>query len=215
MINCNTTLAPIDLSCSDTSIGGIDRLMVGLRDNLFYTENTDGSVYSVHGVFYNIAIVENTGASSFQENQSISSGVRVSTPTVTAEVLTMTADVREAIDILAQPYINLVALVRATSGEWFLVGKEFGLSMSAEGRSGAQRSDKAGYILTLTGEENNLSDVLDESQVDAFVVLDEEGNSIAPDGEAYMTRLIELSKTEYVNIGSFSATMENLKNAIL
>jgi hypothetical protein len=189
--------------------------MVGLRDNLFYTENTDGSIYSVHGVFYNIAIVENTGASSFQENQSVSNGSRVSTPTITAEVLTMTADVREAIEILAQPYINLVALVRATSGEWFLVGKEFGLSMSAEGRSGAQRSDKAGYILTLTGEENTLSNILDESQVDAFVVLDDEGNSIAPDGEAYMARLIELSKTEYVNIGSFSATMENLKNAIL
>lgn len=211
---CTPNLEGIDMDCNN-SVGGIDRLMIGLRDTLYYTEDSEGDLVSVHGVFYNIDILENAGTSSFTDVTTNNDGVTVSVPTITAEVLGMTPSVRKAVQGFAQPYAKLVALVRLTNGEWALAGKEFGLSLTAEGASGTQRSEKQRYTLTLVGEENYMADLLDEDQVDAFIVENSSGLEVAEDGHAYMERLIELSKTEYVNIGSFSTTMENLQNAIL
>jgi len=214
-MNCTTSLEGIDFSSCDNSVGGIDRIMLGLRDNLVYLEDANGRVTSVHGVFYNIDILENSGGSSFTDVLSITSdGSKSVVPTVTAEVLTQSSAVTKAINAFAQPYLNLVALVRLTTGEWVLAGKEFGLTLTASGTSGSQRSEKAGFTLSLVGEENTLSDILEEENVDAYIVAGAADRAMAVTGQEYMARIAELAKSEYINFGSFSATMENLEKAL-
>jgi hypothetical protein len=79
-------------------------------------------------------------------------------PTITMEFLRMDDDKRNALEKIATPGAEMVAFVETAAGTKHLVGFDFGLyAGTVDGASGAARTDKNRYQLTLIGEENVLA----------------------------------------------------------
>ena len=79
-------------------------------------------------------------------------------PTITMEFLRMDATKRNALEKIATPGAEIVAFVETAAGTYHVVGLDFGLyAATVDGASGAARTDKNRYQLTLAGEENVLA----------------------------------------------------------
>ena len=79
-------------------------------------------------------------------------------PTITMEFLRMDSAKRNALEEIATPGAEIVAFVETAAGTKHLVGFDFGLyAGTVDGASGAARTDKNRYQLTLVGEENVLA----------------------------------------------------------
>ena len=79
-------------------------------------------------------------------------------PTITMEFLRMDNLKRAAFDKIATPGAEIVAFVETAAGTCHVVGLDFGLyAATVDGASGAARTDKNRYQLTLVGEENALA----------------------------------------------------------
>jgi hypothetical protein len=90
-------------------------------------------------------------------------------PTITMEFLRMNATKRNALEEIATPGAEIVAFVETAAGTKHLVGFDFGLyAGTVDGASGAARTDKNRYQLTLVGEEN----------VFAYPIADSEWNKL-------------------------------------
>lgn len=83
-------------------------------------------------------------------------------PTIQVEFLRMDAAKRTTLETIATPGAEIVAFVETAAGTYHMVGYDFGLyAATVDGASGASRTDKNRYQLTLVGEENLLSATLD------------------------------------------------------
>lgn len=86
-------------------------------------------------------------------------------PTITMEFLRMDSDKRNALEEIATPGAEIVAFVETAAGTKHLVGFDFGLyAGTVDGASGAARTDKNRYQLTLIGEENVLAYVIPDAE---------------------------------------------------
>jgi len=94
-------------------------------------------------------------------------GTSTAVPTIALEFLRMDATKRNALEKIASPGAEIVAFVETAAGTYHMVGYEFGLyAGTVDGASGAARTEKNRYQLTLVGEENVLSYSLDEATFD-------------------------------------------------
>lgn len=85
-------------------------------------------------------------------------------PTIQVEFLRMDAAKRTALEEIATPGAEIVAFVETAAGTYHMVGFDFGLyAGTVDGASGAARTDKNRYQLTLVGEENVLAYTLDSA----------------------------------------------------
>jgi hypothetical protein len=85
-------------------------------------------------------------------------------PTIQLEFLRMDAAKRNALEEIATPGAEIVAFVETAAGTYHMVGYGFGLyAGTVDGASGAARTDKNRYQLTLVGEENVLAYTLDST----------------------------------------------------
>lgn len=79
-------------------------------------------------------------------------------PTIQVEFARMSAGLRNTLESIAKGGAEMVAIVETAAGTVHAVGTEFGLyASSVDGASGASRTDKNRFQLTLTGEENSLA----------------------------------------------------------
>jgi len=85
-------------------------------------------------------------------------------PTIQVEFLRMDAAKRATLEKIATPGAEIAAFVETAAGTYHLVGYDFGLyAGTVDGASGASRTDKNRYQITLIGEENVLAYTLADS----------------------------------------------------
>lgn len=99
------------------------------------------------------------GFSNFSDVKTVNAdGSASAVPTVQVEFARMSAQLRNDLDTLATGGGEMVAIVETAAGTVHAIGTEFGLyAGTVDGATGAARTDKNRYQLTLTGEENSLS----------------------------------------------------------
>lgn len=99
------------------------------------------------------------GFSNFSDVKTVNAdGSASAVPTVQVEFARMSAQLRNDLDAIATGGGEMVAVVETAAGTVHAIGTEFGLyAGSVDGATGAARTDKNRYQLTLTGEENSLS----------------------------------------------------------
>lgn len=161
---CDVTLTGITLSCTDIYSGGLKSLVIFNKSDLTdvvpdlaagtYVAATDQSASGV-------VIDFNTkdGFSNFSDvaTRNIDGSGNV-VPTISIELPRMDTSKRAALNAMAVGGAELVAFVETAAGTQHMVGYDFGLIVSSvDGQSGANRSDKNRFQLTLTGDENVLA----------------------------------------------------------
>ena len=161
---CEATLSAISVSCTDLYTGGLKSLMLFNRQDLaevvldeatgLFTMATSAFATGVELTFNN-----KDAFSNFTDVMTAdASGSRSAVPTIQMEFTRMTAPTRSSLQVLTQAGAEIVAALETAAGTQHLVGMEFGLmATSIDGATGANRSDKNRFQLTLTGEENSLS----------------------------------------------------------
>ena len=172
---CNVNLSGISFSCTDLPVGGLTKVLVGDKTDLvaLITVDTDKNAVT----YGDVAITPTTanlladgdvveldfnnkdGFSVFNDVKTVNGDGSVSTiPTIAIEFPVMSTVKRDALEQMAVGGAELVAFVQTAAGTMHLVGFEYGLyAGTVDGTSGASRSDKNRYQLTLTGEESSLA----------------------------------------------------------
>jgi hypothetical protein len=121
-------------------------------------------------LFHEIKFNNKDGVSVFTDALTVeANGSKSVVPSIAIEIPLMNPDNNTALGIMSEGG-ELVALVETAAGTYHMVGADFGLyTGSIEGNSGAQRTDKNHYLLTLTGLESQLSySILSEADYTAF-----------------------------------------------
>ena len=175
---CDVTLAGISYGCDDLGVGGIVALAIANKADVITAVggavNIDNSTRiidnasvaalaagDIMGVQFNLK----DGFSVFSEVKTVNADGTTSTvPTVSVEMPKMTGERLTALNQLSKAGAELVAFVQTAAGTYHVVGLDYGLYASTiDGNSGAGRSEKNRFQLTLTGEENGLSYQFDET----------------------------------------------------
>lgn len=184
MASCTPTIAipSITFDC-DIPLGGLSRVYVG------YLEGASGIAGGWKGLgidvtgadgTYLITDSDATGAAStdkmwveipFNTNDEVSNfidekttntnGTSETVPTIEIELALMSAERQQALREMTRGGLPLVAAIETAAGTYHIAGADFGLVGSVSGASGAQRSDKNAYTLTLTGRERDLAIAFD------------------------------------------------------
>lgn len=99
------------------------------------------------------------GFSNFADVKTVNAdGSSSAVPTVQVEFARMSSALRNDLDTIATGGGEMVAVVETAAGTVHAIGTEFGMyAASVDGATGAARTDKNRYQLTLTGEENSLA----------------------------------------------------------
>jgi hypothetical protein len=172
---CNVNLSGISFSCTDLPVGGLTSVMIGEKSDLdaliaVVTDKTLASYGEVtitpettallaDGDVVELNFNNKDGFSVFNDVKTVNGDGSVSTvPTIAIEFPVMSVAKRDAMEQMAVGGAELVAFVQTAAGTHHLVGFEYGLyAGTVDGTSGASRSDKNRYQLTLTGEESSLA----------------------------------------------------------
>jgi hypothetical protein len=172
---CNVNLSGISFSCTDLPVGGLTKVLVGDKSDLLalVSVETDKSeaLYGqvtitpttadllADGDVVDLNFNNKDGFSVFNDVKTVNGDGSVSTiPTIAIEFPVMNVAKRDALEQMAVGGAELVAFVQTAAGTHHLVGFEYGLyAGTVDGTSGASRSDKNRYQLTLTGEESSLA----------------------------------------------------------
>jgi len=175
------TLTGITYSCTDIPYGGLKRvLLANLADvsPSISVDNATGivTVDTVTNIIPAGSIVEldfsnKDGFSSWTETKTVDpTGTVKVEENIGIEFPKMTADKRLQLEAMTVPYAKLVSFVEDYSGEYHMVGFEFGMFASeVNGQTGNGRSEKNVYQLKLTGEETHLAYSLDQTAWDAIL----------------------------------------------
>ena len=178
---CNVNLSGISFSCTDLPVGGLTKVLIGEKSALdaLVTVVTDKSSLTYGEVTITPSIAlgnlltdgdvvdlnfnNKDGFSVFNDVKTVNGDGSVSTvPTIAIEFPVMGVAKRDAMEQMAVGGSELVAFVETAAGTHHLVGFEYGLyAGTVDGTSGASRSDKNRYQLTLTGEEQSLAFAID------------------------------------------------------
>tara|TARA_R110000782_G_scaffold135076_3_gene227505 strand:- start:3753 stop:4316 length:564 start_codon:yes stop_codon:yes gene_type:complete len=172
---CNVNLSGISFSCTDLPVGGLTSVMIGEKSDLdalisVVTDKTSATYGEVtitpetenllaDGDVVELNFNNKDGFSVFNDVKTVNGDGSVSTvPTIAIEFPVMSVAKRDAMEQMAVGGAELVAFVQTAAGTHHLVGFEYGLyAGTVDGTSGASRSDKNRYQLTLTGEESSLA----------------------------------------------------------
>ena len=172
---CNVNLSGISFSCTDLPVGGLTSVMIGEKSDLdaLISVVTDKNLAAygevtitpetadllADGDVVELNFNNKDGFSVFNDVKTVNGDGSVSTvPTIAIEFPVMSVAKRDAMEQMAVGGAELVAFVQTAAGTHHLVGFEYGLyAGTVDGTSGASRSDKNRYQLTLTGEESSLA----------------------------------------------------------
>jgi hypothetical protein len=159
----------VSYACGDIASGGLKA--VHLVDKADLLANGDLTVANGAATITGTGLVTNgcevltlgfnnkDGFSNFTDVKTVNADGSASVvPTITMEFLRMDSAKRNALEEIATPGAEIVAFVETAAGTCHLVGFDFGLyAGTVDGASGAARTDKNRYQLTLVGEENVLA----------------------------------------------------------
>jgi len=172
----NFTGLAVSYACGTVSSGGLKEVYLVDKTDL----ETNGSLSVTAGV----ASISGTGLvtdgcdvlelgfnnkdafSNFTDVKTVNAdGSAAVVPTIAMEFLRMDAAKRNAFETIATPGAEIVAFVKTAAGTCHVVGLDFGLyAGTIDGASGAARTDKNRYQLTLIGEENVLAYTMTEAE---------------------------------------------------
>ena len=158
----NFTGLNVSYACGELASGGLKSIYLMNRADVDATV-TDGELsFATAPVAPEVLYLQfnnKDGFSNFTDVKSVAAdGTVTAVPTIQIEFLRMKVENRNALNSLAIPGAELVAFVETAAGTIHVVGYEFGLyASSIDGTSGAARSDKNRYQLTLVGDENALA----------------------------------------------------------
>jgi len=160
--------ADITLNCSDIPVGGIIKAMVAKYDDVTAYTEVDGELTAITVAADKVIDLEfnsKDGFSNFTDEKTVDdSGIVTAVPTVSLEFPKMTLKKRNALEILSTSGLDLIIFIETASGAKHALGLDFGMQGSeVNGKSGAGRSDKNSYDIKFTGEETNLSRLVDET----------------------------------------------------
>ena len=172
----NFTGLSISYACGDIASGGLKTIILADRAQLVedgqITLSANGAV-TIGGTglvtsgidLLTLGFNNKDGFSNFTDVKTVNADGSASVvPTITVEFLRMDATKRAALEEVATPGAEIVAFVETAAGTWHMVGYDFGLyAGTVDGASGAARTDKNRYQLTLVGEENVLAYTLDQA----------------------------------------------------
>lgn len=165
-MSCNIVIQDIAYDCDQKTVGSLKAIKVGNLANYsaLKASAVDHSIASVPSAAGAVSIEFNSkdAFTAFTEEKTVDpSGSTSTVPTVMIEVPIMSKEHRNAIESLCTPNAQLIVFAEMANGEFAIIGGEFGMYGSeAAGASGAARSDKNGYQLTLTGEESSMCDFI-------------------------------------------------------
>lgn len=184
---CNVNLSGISFSCTDLPVGGLTKVLVGDKADLEALIAVDADKTSVtygdvtitpattglltDGDVVNLDFNNKDGFSVFNDVKTVNADGTVSTvPTIAIEFPVMDSAKRNALEQMAVGGAELIAFVETAAGTHHMVGFEYGLyAGTVDGTSGASRSEKNRFQLTLTGEEQSLAFSLPSAEFDKVV----------------------------------------------
>jgi len=180
---CNVTLSnDITYSCDDVAIGGIVKLGLANKADLFGTgkafeaatisstdrtiSGTIAAIDAADGIQINFN--NKDGFSVFSEVKTVSAdGIVSCVPTIAVELPKMTPAKVTELNNIAKGGAELVAFVETAAGTYHVVGLDYGLyAGTVDGNSGTGRAEKNRFQLTLTGDELGLAYSLPETAGD-------------------------------------------------
>lgn len=158
--------ADVTLDCSDVPVGGIVKALVMKLADLTANTEVDGELTSVTIAADKVVDLEfnsKDGFSNFTDEKTVDdSGIVTAIPTVSLEFPKMTIEKRNAMEILSTSGQELVLFIETAAGMYHALGLDFGMMGSeVNGKSGAGRTEKNSYDIKFTGEETNLSRLVD------------------------------------------------------
>ena len=170
----SVTLAGITYDCTDVPYGGIKSLYISRKDDTVLTMSDTDTIsdltFTATDDLVQLEFNNKDGFSNFTDVKTVDAAGSVTVvPTISVEFPKMTKAKRDELNAIANAGLELIAWVETAAGTYHCVGSEYGLyAQTINGQSGASRSDKSVYQLTLTGEENSLS--LDAAAVWSLVL---------------------------------------------
>lgn len=170
----NFTGLNVSYACGELASGGLKSLYLMNRADVDATVAAGEVSFAtapVAGEVLALQFNNKDGFSNFTDVKTVAAdGTVTAVPTIQIEFLRMKVENRNALNALAIPGAELVAFVETAAGTYHVVGYEFGLyASSVDGASGAARSDKNRYQLTLVGDENALALAIDTLEFDKVV----------------------------------------------
>lgn len=184
MASCTPTIAipSITFDC-DIPLGGLSRVYVGYLEGAggiaggwkglgidvtgadgtyLITDSDAAGAASTDKMWVEIPFNTNDEVSNFiDEKTTNTNGTSETVPTIEIELALMSAERQQALREMTRGGLPLVAAIETAAGTYHIAGADFGLVGSVSGASGAQRSDKNAYTLTLTGRERDLAIAFD------------------------------------------------------
>lgn len=177
-MGCPVNFSGLQLSyaCGEISSGGLKTVLLADKADLVASGVFDvtGGVATITGAGLVTAGVDvlalgfnnKDGYSNFTDVKTVNAdGTANCVPTIQIEFLRMDASKRAALEAIAVPGAEIVAFVETAAGTYHAVGYEFGMyAATVDGASGASRSDKNRYQLTLVGDENVLAATMTDTE---------------------------------------------------
>ena len=168
---CPVNFSGLDVSyaCGEVASGGLKSIYLMNRADVDATVTNGEVAFATSpaaGEVLALQFNNKDGFSNFTDVKTVAAdGTVTAVPTIQIEFLRMKVENRNALNALAIPGAELVAFVETAAGTIHVVGYEFGLyASSVDGASGAARSDKNRYQLTLVGDENGLALAIDSTE---------------------------------------------------
>ena len=169
----------IERGCRD-GIGGIDTVYLANKELVSGVTSSDmliSGITTVDGLgasaaaFYKFEVNRNTSSWTDTPTPVASNGGTIYVPSVTMVFTKNEADKANTIKLMGQS--TLVAIIKETSGKYFLLGEEFGLDqLTGSYNSGVNRTDLNGWTLTLSSAgENGPSKEVDSSVMDSSILV--------------------------------------------
>jgi hypothetical protein len=160
--------ADVTLDCNDIPVGGIIKAMVAKYDDITAYTEVDGELTAITVASDKVIDLEfnsKDGFSNFTDEKTVDeSGIVTAVPSVMLEFPKMTLNKRNALENLSTSGLDLVIFIETASGVKHALGLDFGMQGSeVNGKSGAGRTEKNSYDIKFTGEETNLSRLIDDT----------------------------------------------------
>lgn len=169
----------ISYACGELSSGGLKTVYLCDRQDLAdsgtvavaadgvvtLTVTTDVEAELTNGLL-TLGFNNKDAFSNFTDVKTVNAdGSAAAVPTIQLEFVRMDPAKRTALEEVATPGAEMVAFVETAAGTYHMVGYDFGLyAGTVDGASGASRTDKNRYQLTLVGEENVLAYTLTSTE---------------------------------------------------
>lgn len=173
-MSCNSvTLTNIDARC-DKSVGGIKRILVGLREqlvNVFTNDKGEIIHFMFNGFLKEWKFRKNTG--SFTSTATIDPTIDSSYFTTECAIQFSRAEAQKRLDI--QSVINaggVFIIIEDMYGEYLLLGKDRDVVItSATMQSGTSSTDLSGFNLTFTDTSLELPHFINKGYVDVNALI--------------------------------------------